>query len=362
MATALLTGFPGFLGSALLPRVLAASPETTATCLVQPRWAALAARRVEELVATDPALDGRVRLVEGDITRPHLGLEDPAEVAGRTGEIWHLAAVFDITAPEAVCLPVNLDGTRHVLDLAERCPELARVHYISTCYVGGRHPGMLAEDDLDVGQSFNNAYEESKFRAEAAVRERMDDGLPATVYRPALMVGDSRTGATQKYDGLYLVVRLLLRQPRVAVLPVVGDPARTCLNVVPRDFVVAAIAHLSGLERSAGKVYQLADPDPLPGDRLLDELARATARRLIKVPLPLWAAKGALARVPGVERLLRIPPAAIDYFVHRTRYDTTNARADLAGSGIAPPPFPSYVDALVDFVRAHPEVGTGPMT
>ena len=72
-------------------------------------------------------------------------------------------------------------------------------------------------------------------------------------------------------------------------------------------------------------------------------------------------AKWALENVPGVERLLRIPSAALDYFVLPTHYDTRNATADLAGSGIACPPFPSYADRLVAFARAHPEVSAAAM-
>ena len=147
---------------------------------------------------------------------------------------------------------------------------------------------------------------------------------------------------------------------RVALVPTVGDLS-TYVNVVPRDFVVTALAHLAGLEASRGKTYQLADPSPLRVSEMLDELERATGKRLLKVPLPVNVAKGAIRRVPGVYELMRIPADAIDYFVHPTRYDTRNTQADLAGSGIACPPFASYVDRLVEFVRAHPEFGSAAM-
>ena len=109
---------------------------------------------------------------------------------------------------------INVDGTRNVLDFAQEARNLRRLHYVSTCYVSGRTAGVFTEHDLEKGQSFNNYYEETKYLAEVEVQQRMRAGLPTTIYRPAIVVGDSRTGATQKYDGPYFVIRWLLRQPR----------------------------------------------------------------------------------------------------------------------------------------------------
>jgi thioester reductase-like protein len=361
MATILFTGFPGFLGSELLPRVLSREKGAVAACLVQPRFAELARRRAAELEAADPSLAGRIRLVEGDITAPDLGLGAAADLRADVVEAWHLAAVYDLSVRRDVGTRVNVLGTRNVLGFARDCPGLRRLHYVSTCYVSGRFPGLFGEDDLVKGQAFNNFYEETKYLAEVEVQLFMRGGLPATIYRPGIVVGDSVTGATQKYDGPYHVIRWLLRNPPLAVMPVVGDPTACTVNLVPRDFVVAAMAHLSGLPHALGKVYQLADPEPLTVDALLSEVARATGRRLLRIPLPLGLAKFAIDKVPGVNALLRIPSASVDYFVHPTRYSTANARADLAGSGIAVPPFPSYVDRLVEFVRRHPEIGSAAM-
>ncbi len=220
---------------------------------------------------------------------------------------------------------------------------------------------MFGEDDLEVGAPFNNYYEETKHYAEAEVRRRMAAGLPATIYRPSIVVGDSHTGETQKYDGPYFIMQWLLRQPRVAVLPVAGDPTMARVNVVPRDFIVDAVGHLSGLPTSEGRTYQLADPHPLIVQEMIETLAQATDRKLIAVPLPRKVAKGALAHVPGVYRLMRIPPQSVDYFVHPTHYLTDHVRADLAGSGIAAPPFRSYVERLVEFRQDHPEIGSAAM-
>ena len=360
MADILITGFPGFLGSALLPRLLARAAGDTAVCLVQAKFADLAEERRGEIERDHPDTAGRIRLVEGDITRAGLGLEDGA---GRNvREIYHLAAIYDLAVTREAGMLVNVEGTRRVLEFAESCAALERLQYISTCYVSGRWAGTFTEDDLEKDQSFNNYYEETKFLAEVDVQRAMRSGLPATVYRPAIVVGDSRTGATQKYDGPYAVIRLIMRQPLVAMAPVVGDPTMVRVNLVPSDFVVDAIAHLSGKPESAGKVYQLSDPSPLTVDELLDEIARAIPRRIIKVPTFHSVAKPMLEYVPGAAWLTGIPAEQVDYFVHPTHYTCANTLADLEGSGIAAPPFPSYVDRLVEFVREHPEIGAAGMS
>ncbi len=255
---------------------------------------------------------------------------------------------------------VNVTGTSRVLDLAERAPRLERLHYVSTCYVSGRHHGRFLESDLEAGQRFNNFYEETKYLAEVEVRRRMPR-IPVTIYRPSVVVGDSATGATQKFDGPYFVMQWLLRQPRIAMLPVVGRPSRYHFNCVPRDFVIAAIEHLSAHPSSLGKTYALADPDPLTVDETIDTIAAATGRTVIRIPMTKGIAKGALKYVPGMYRLMRIPPAAVDYFVHPTEYETSNMTADLAGSGITPPRLRDYAQQLVAFARAHPEIGSAAM-
>ena len=347
MQTVFFTGYPGFLGTALLPRVLQRLPEAAAVCLVQDKFASLARERSREF-------GDRVRIVEGDITAP-ISLPTVDII-----EIYHLAAVYDLSVRRDVGIRVNVDGTRKVLDFAERCSSLRRLHYISTCYVSGRHDGVFREDDLDVGQSFNNFYEETKFLAEVEVRRRTQ--LPSTIYRPAVVVGDSRTGQTQKFDGPYYVMQWILRQPRMAMLPVVGRPAKYRFNVVPRDFIIDAIDYLScgtdtlvrpaqtGVSVPQQKCYHLADPWPLTVDEIINAIARASARKIIRIPLPL-----SIARVGAP--LLRIPSAAVNYFTHPTTYDTTNAQRDLAGSGISVPRLTDYLPRLIEFALAHPEIG-----
>ena len=348
MASIFFTGFPGFLGSELLPRVLARTDDE-AVCLVQPKFRALAEERAVRIAKW------RIRIVEGDLTAPLDSID-----ASNVRQIFHLAAVYDLGVSRDVGMRVNVNGTQRVLDLAARAPRLERLHYVSTCYVSGRHPGHFTEGDLEKGQTFNNYYEETKHLAEVEVRRRMRE-IPATVYRPSVVVGDSTTGATQKFDGPYFVIQWLMRQPKLAVLPVVGRPSRYRFNVVPSDFIMRALDHLSSLKTNAGITYALADPDPMTVDETIDTIAEATGRRVLRIPLTRGIAKGALQHVPGVYRLLRIPAPAVDYFVHPTSYDTANATRDLAAAGITAPHFRDYAARLVDFVRAHPEIGSAAM-
>ena len=362
MSSVFFTGFPGFLGSELLPRVLRRTDGVTATCLVQPGVADLARRRIEDLEMAEPGLRGRVKLIEGDITRADLGLgAGLRRIASDVTGIHHLAAIYDLGVRREVGMRVNMYGTRHVLDFAEACPGLERFHYVSTCYVSGRHSGIFGEDDLAKGQEFNNYYEETKYLAEVEVRDRMQGGLPATIYRPAIVVGDSETGATQKYDGPYSVIRWLLRQPSVALLPALRGASEARLNLVPSDFVVGAIDYLAALPHSVGRTYQLADPEPLTVAETASLIAAATERRVIQVHVPKSIAKSAIRGVPGLSRFTGIPAELLDYFDHPTHYAVQNARADLHGSGISVPRLSEYVETLVKFVRAHPEVGSRAM-
>ena len=361
MSTILFTGFPGFLGSELLPRVLRRDPAARAICVVQRRWLPTARERLRAIEARDPSLARRTLLVEGDIVEPNLGLRDVEPLREAITAIYHLAAVYDLSVPRELAMRVNVHGTERVLHLAAQSPRLERLHYVSTCYVSGRHRGVFRETDLDVAQTFNNHYEETKYLAEVAVRRAMRGGLPATIYRPSIVVGDSVTGATQKYDGPYFALQWLLRQPRVAMMPVVGDARRTEFNVVPRDFVIDAIEWLSAQPRTLGGTFALADPHPPSVDDVIETLADASGRRVVRVPLPLGVAKWSIDQIPGVYRLMRIPSSAVDYFVHPTRYDTVDATSVLAEGGIACPRFRSYAPTLVRFMREHPEVGSAAM-
>lgn len=357
MSLLLMTGFPGFLGSALLPRLLARRPGDRALCVVQAQHLSTARQRVRELEVDHPDVTGRIDLAEGDITRPGLGLDGPARGAlDSVTEVWHLAAVYDLAVPPEIARRVNVDGTAEVLALARSLPALRRLQYVSTCYVSGQYAGEFGEDALDEGQRFRNHYEETKFEAELLVRKAMADGLPATIYRPGIVVGDSRTGQTQKYDGPYFLATFLRRLPRVAFVPKVAPVDTVTMSVVPRDFVVEAMDELSVLDRSLGRTYALTDPAPPTIRRLVDTFARHLGRRVVWVPLPLGLSRTLVGNVPGVEQLLGLPAEALDYLASPTRYSTAHTTEDLAGTGLACPRFEEYADRLLDYMTEHPEI------
>jgi thioester reductase-like protein len=358
----LMTGFPGFLASALLPRVLARRDGSRAVCLVQSQHLPTARVRLRGIERDHPELVDRIELVTGDITLPGLGLGDPARASLEdVTEVWHLAAVYDLTVAEPVARRVNVVGTERVIELCRRLPALQRLQYVSTCYVSGRFDGEFGEDALDEGQEFCNHYEATKFDAELLVRKAMADGVPATIFRPGIVVGDSRTGETQKYDGPYFLASFLRRQARVALVPSVGDVDAVRISLVPRDFVIDAMDHLSVLDASLGRTYALTDPHPPTVRELADTFARHLGKRVVWLPVPLGPARALLGTVPGLERLLGIPAEGLDYFASRTTYSTTATTTDLEGTGVRCPSFAEYADTLLDFMLAHPEVGSAAM-
>ncbi len=363
MSVLLMTGFPGFLGSALLPRILARREGMTAVCLVQPQHLATARVRLSEIDQHHPHTAERVQLVEGDITAAGLGVSpEYDDLLADVAEVWHLAAVYDLAVPEEVARRVNVDGTARVLEFCESRERFDRLHYVSTCYVSGSFDGVFTEDALEEGQDFRNHYESTKYEAEVLVRKAMADGLRATTYRPGIVVGDSRTGETQKYDGPYYFAAYLSRLPLVSLVPAMKSPDQVRVCLVPRDFVVDAMDELSVQERSVGRTYALTDPTPPTARQVVDTFARHLGKRVAWVPLPLGITRFVVGTVPFVEPLLGLPAEALDYFVSPTMYDTDHTTADLKGTGVSCPSFTSYAGRLLDFMREHPEIDAKAMT
>src|SRR4051812_9528027 len=236
MSSLLVTGFPGFIGTRLVRRLLADSPDAQVVALVEPRMA----ERAREVAA---GLDGaeRVTVQPGDIADPLLGVDDATyeRLAAETTEIHHLAAIYDLAVPDALAEKVNVLGTQHVVALARRAEQLERHHYVSTAYTAGWRSGRVFEAELAEGQSFKNHYESTKFAAEVIVRGSLDE-VPTTIYRPAIVVGDSRTGETQKFDGPYYLLRTISKL-HGRPLPQIGN-GDAPFNVVPVDFVIDAMA------------------------------------------------------------------------------------------------------------------------
>ncbi len=349
--TILFTGFPGFIGMRLLPRILERKPEARIECLVQEKFLPAAQDAVRALETSHPKTRGRIGLITGDITAPGLGIEASRarELHQSLKEAYHLAAVYDLAVARDVAHRINVEGTKNVLQFLQAAKAFDRLHYVSTAYVSGRARGVFRETDLDVGQGFKNHYEETKFLAEVEVAR---SAMPRTIYRPGVVVGDSKTGETGKFDGPYYVLRALERLPTSrGVFVRLGDGTGT-VSIVPVDFVVEALAGLSASEASRGKTYHLTGPAPLPALEIAEIFARALGKKLVYVPMPLMLAKALFAPGP-VQRFFGMPVQALDYFDDPARHDATQATKDLAALGIVCPRLEEYVPKLVAFYRAH---------
>lgn len=351
--TIFLTGFPGFIAGRLVKRLAGAS--TQFLLLVQPAFTARAREETARIAIETDTPPENFRIVEGDITQLDLGLRraEVEEARALTTVLFHLAAVYDLGVKRDTAMRVNMEGTRNVNNFAETLPNLRRYHYVSTCYVAGQRTGVILETELKHNAGFRNFYEETKYLAELEV-EALKARLPVTIHRPSVVCGDSKTGETAKYDGIYYLIQYLRLQPDLLSLINIGNH-KVRLNLVPVDFVVEGIAALAEDEAAIGATVQLADPHPLTTYELFEAIARVLAGRgsRIKAPPPLVRST---LRLPFSPRLTGMPHAAVPYFFLDQTYDTTGARRLLEPQGVRCPPFPSYINALINFVARHPKL------
>ncbi len=347
------TGATGWIGRHLVPLLL--EPATDLVLLAR-----------SELPGGLGA-DERVAVVRGDVRAPGLGLsaEDRARLdPGTLDHVLHLAAIYDLEADEAELEAVNVGGTRHLLDLLEGSGFGGVLHHASSIAVAGDFDRTLKEDDLDKRQRFPTPYHRTKHASEKLVRE---SGLRFRVYRPSAVVGHSKTGEMPRLDGPYFLFRAIhrLREALPAWVTLPGmDPGR--INMVPVDFVAAAITTIALRDGLDGKGFHVVDPDPPPFYRTFNLIAKAAGGpRMAK-----WTAGGLAKALPGAGPVLGqlgslkfmrrewaadlgIPPAAVDSMNPHVRYDTTNLLAALEGTGVACPPQASYATALFDHYLRH---------
>jgi nucleoside-diphosphate-sugar epimerase len=339
----LLTGYPGFIGRRLAGRLVDAGARVTA--LVEPRMTA----------AAHEASGGRVEVVEGDIAQRRLGLagSDWDRLTAEVRHVFHLAAVYDLGVPLELAQRVNVDGTGNVLELCRACERLERLNYVSTAYVAGMRRGVVYEHELTLGQDFNNHYESTKFQAEVWVRQELDR-VPTTIYRPAIVVGDSRTGETQKFDGPYFLLRVISWCERHGQpIPQLGR-SNAPFNVVPVDFVLDGMLAGAREPAAVGQTFHMVDPEPVTAAELLRILAEAYAGRGPSYRLPSRMVEAAL-QLPGVRRAFGgAPPESVRYLNHPVRFDVRRASDVLGGAaGLRVPRFAEYAPALVRFFREH---------
>ena len=344
MPTDLLTGFPGFIGRRLADRLLE-EKGVKLVALVEPRMAAAAREAAGGL---------DIEVLEGDISERRLALSDSDwdRLVKDVRRVYHLAAIYDLAVPIDVAQRVNVDGTGNVLELCAAAKKLQRLAYVSTAYVAGKRRGVVYEHELVMGQEFKNHYESTKFQAEVWVREEMAN-VPTTILRPAIVVGDSTTGETQKFDGPYYILRAISETRRAGRPMVQFGRSDANFNVVPVDYVVEAIATAAALPEAEGETLHLVDPDPLTAGELTRTLADHYGAPAPKGRIPPALVEASL-RIPAVKsRFGDTPRESIAYLNHPVEFDTRRTVDLLGAKGLTPPRFTDYVGAMVRYFLDH---------
>jgi thioester reductase-like protein len=349
----LLTGATGFVGMELLARYLERSDRRIVT-LVRAASDEAARERIDAVLSNlfgsrSRLYAPRVTAVAADLLAPRLGLgrARSEELARRVSTIVHAAASVSFTLPLAEARAINLDGTRRMLDFAElACAQggLDRYGHVSTAYVAGTYSGRFAECDLDLGQLFRNSYEQSKFEAEQLVRTRA--GLPFTILRPSIVVGDRRTGWTAAFNVLYWPLRAFARGLFTAVPAIPAAP----VDVVSVDYVADAIYALCEDCSGVGETYNLtAGPHASTISEIADIASRYFRRPLPAVLPPTEFAALERDASPLQRSALEGSRAYFPYFAIGTVFDEARARMKLDPAGIDVSPLSDYLPRLLDF-------------
>ena len=363
------TGATGFIGRHLVEELLDHREGTVFALDREGSRARL--ERMIELWETD-----RVLPVVGDLDAEQLGVDADwiAEHRGAIDHFFHLAAIYDMTADDDTNQVMNVGGTRHALALADAL-EVGCFHQVSSVAAAGEYAGPFDESMFDEGQALTSPYHRTKFESEKLVRE--ESTRPWRVYRPAIVVGHSRTGAMDKVDGPYYFFPLikLLRDHLPAWMPLVGvDLGDT--NVVPVDYVASAMDHLAHLDGHDGEAFHLVDPEPQPVVELVNAFCAAAGAPQFATPLdrstagglvgllpralkPLGLA-GTLVRTPLVQAALDqtvgrlgIPVEVLAHTSFRPVFESRRTEQALAGSGIAVPDLESYARTLWGYWEDH---------
>jgi short-subunit dehydrogenase len=353
-----LTGATGFIGRNLVARLL--QREGTVYALVR----AGSRGRLEELRTSLGADGARIVPVAGDLSQPGLGVseEDMVAMRGEVGHFFHLAAIYDITADAEAQEIANVEGTRHAVELAGAI-EAGCFHHVSSIAAAGLYRGEWREDMFEEAERLDtNPYFRTKHESERLVRDECS--RPWRVYRPGIVVGDSRTGEIDKIDGPYYFFKALQRARRVlpSWLPTVGIEGGE-INIVPVDYVAAAIDHIAHEPRLDGRAFHLTDPHPKTAGEVINLFAKAadapqmTLRLGAEVTEPATGlARTALKFLPPAKRVtklaldqLGLPASVLTYVDYPTRFDSTEAQKALKGSGIEVPPLQSYAARVWDY-------------
>jgi NAD(P)-dependent dehydrogenase (short-subunit alcohol dehydrogenase family) len=356
------TGATGFIGKRLV-KTLLDRRGSTVYFLVRRE----SEHKVPELLKAWGVSKTRAIAVIGDLCAKKLGVHADTlkSLKGKVDHVVHLAAVYDLGADEAAQVAVNIDGTRSAVDFA-KAVDAKHFHHVSSIAAAGLYEGVFREDMFDEAEGLDHPYFMTKHESEKVVRKECK--VPWTVYRPALVVGDSKTGEMDKIDGPYYFFKLIqrLRQLLPPWMPSIGLEGGR-INIVPVDFVVSAIDHIMHQRRPAGQCFHLVDPQGYRVGDVLDTFSRAAhaprmnlfvnAALLGFIPRGVKKSLMALAPVKRVYRAvmkdLGLPEDMFTFINYPTRFDRRETDKALAGSGISCPNLPDYAWRLWDYWERH---------
>ncbi len=350
------TGATGFIGRHLVERLL----EREGDIYVLVREGS--EDKLERLREAAGDRADRLKPVKGDLSEPGLGVsaEDKQALQG-VDHFFHLAAIYDMTADEEHNRRSNVLGTQNAVDLANELGA-KRFHHVSSIAVAGLYEGHFTEDDFDVGQKLVHPYHRTKYEAEKLVRERVRG--PWRVYRPAIVVGDSRTGEMDKIDGPYYFFKAIqkVRNTLPPWFPLIGlEVGKT--NIVPVDYVAAAMDHIAHADGLDGQAFHLVNPKMQAAGDVMNTFARAghAPQMVVRVDKKMtdMLPKGVLSyamKLPALKDVRRslladlgVPDSVIEYIGLTASFDARDTRRALEGSGIELPPLASYADKLWDY-------------
>lgn len=361
---AFVTGGTGLIGRAVVQRLLERGVDVTLMLRAgAEEQRADTLRMLRAIAAVDG--HGSLRDVSGDLSEPGLGLSPEGMAAlSNAGHCFHLAALYDIEATPEAIERVNVEGTKNLLSALRDAGFGGRLHHVSSIAVAGDYAGTFTEAMFDEGQRLPHVYHRSKFDSEKLVR---DSGLDHRIYRPSSVVGDSKTGAIDRIDGVYYGFRAIQRLahavPAWLRLPV--PHVRGAFNLVPVDYVADAITHIA-LSDSDARVFHVVDPKA-PSLLKMTNLFLGAAKGPRLGPavdiqkLPGIKKTSALASMlPSVRELrdallgdVGLPAEGLGVMNVKVRYDSGNTEAALAGSGIRCPALQTYAKTLFRYYEDH---------
>ena len=359
------TGATGFIGKRLV-KALLARRGAVVHFLLRPESEGKVAALLDYW-GEEPG-SKRVVPVYGDLTAKKLGVSAEAikKLKGQVDHVYHLAAVYDLSADAESQIAVNIEGTRAVVEFA-RAIDAGHLHHVSSIAAAGLYEGVFREDMFDEAEGLDHPYFMTKHESEKIVRT--ESKVPWTVYRPALVVGDSQTGEMDKIDGPYYFFKLIqrMRQLLPPWMPSIGLEGGR-INIVPVDFVVAALDHISHLKTDLDKrCFHLVDPLGYRVGDVLDIISKAAHAPKMNLFvnaallgfIPKSVKKGMMALAPvrrikaAVLKDLGLPEDMLTFVNFPTRYDCRETLAALKGSGISCPKLDDYAWRLWDYWERH---------